>query len=73
MVVHVMGFDPRCDQAQPGSARPGPARSGPRVPGTPAHPPAPPPPLPHIHLAHLISPAQQPLSLPSLSPSPVVP
>jgi hypothetical protein len=57
MVVHVVGFDPRCDPAQPGSARPGPARSGPGAPGAPAHPLRAPS-LPQICLAHLISPVQ---------------
>jgi hypothetical protein len=51
----------------PSPAQPGPIRPGPRAPGAPALPLR--PPLPQICLAHLILPAQQPLSLshPSLS------
>jgi hypothetical protein len=55
----------RPSPAQPGLVRPGLARSGPRAPSAPAHPMR--APLPQIHLPHLISPTQQPLSLPSLS------
>jgi hypothetical protein len=59
MVVRVVGFDPRCDPAQPSSARPSPARAPP-APHTPHAPPPPPLPL------SFGFPAQQPLS-----PSPI--
>jgi hypothetical protein len=63
MVVRVVGFDPRCDPAQPGPAQP-----GSRAPG--AHTPhAPPPPLP----LSFGFPAQQPLSPSPTSLSPWCP
>jgi hypothetical protein len=62
MVVRVVGFDPRCDPAQPSLAWPSPARA-PLAPHTPPPPHAPPPPLP----LSFGFPAQQPLSPISLS------
>jgi hypothetical protein len=56
VVVRVVGFDPRCDPAQP----------------DPRAPRAPPPcvrPLPLISFSHLISPTQQPPSPTPTSPS----
>jgi hypothetical protein len=56
------GFGPRCGPAQPDLAQPSPAQLGPRAPGAPCSPCA-----PLVPFSHLISPAQQPLSLSHLS------
>jgi hypothetical protein len=62
------GFHPRCGPAQPDPTQPGPAQLGPRAPVTPYSPCAHP-----VSFSHLISPAQQPLSLSPISLSLVVP
>jgi hypothetical protein len=61
VVVRVVGFDPRCDPAQPG-----PAQSGTRAPGAPAPMCAPPP--PGLFLSFDFSRAATSLSHLSLSP-----
>jgi hypothetical protein len=68
MVVRVMGFDPRCDPAQPSPAQPGPVRPSPaRVPRRPT-PPLPMRPL-LLFLSHLDFPhSNLALPLPPLSP-----
>src|SRR5688572_14836820 len=75
VVVRVVGFDPRCDQARPSPAWPGPARPARpwRPLPSPCARPLPSPcarPLPLISFSYLISPAQQP---PSPSPTSLSP